>query len=180
MVFTELYIIKGVIVTKEQVRAFVFSKIPDYKEEDDETLLEFIGTANDILAKERQLCRFFNFPCCSKLNDDKAIFGWKVKSYHRRLHRCKNCNKYSVCYKCIWSTENGFYDVNKIIDEPVEVNPKHLCKNCDHDHRYENFMFCSICGTEESDNDRIKSVEFVQFPGEIKYYYCLNDCLSCT
>ena len=183
MVFTELYIIKGVIVTKEQVRAFVFSKIPDYQEEDDETLPELIGTANSILEKEKYpgvFPRFFDFPCCSKLNDVKAIYGWKAKSYHRRMHRCKNCDKYSVCDKCICSTENGFYDVNKIIDEPVEVNPKHLCENCDHDHRYENFMFCSVCGTEESDIERKSNYQFEQFPGPVKYYYCLNDCLSCT
>lgn len=186
MVFTELEIIEGVIITLEEIIKFLKEmgkEIPSG--EGNPSPYDCCDLANSLLEENRGTIKIFPFECCSESSGKLYILGIKQGTYHRKVHRCKNCDEYSVCDKCIGSTSNGFYNVIKISEEPVEVNPKYICSSCFHDHRYENFVFCSSCGAEEEPyktssvfkRERYKSLLEGK---QIKIYYRVNDCLSCT
>ena len=180
MVFTQLEILQGYIVTVEAIKKFL-EKATDINDED--FYFDVVDVFNKTVAKTLGL-KLYIFPCCSKNQGKLYYLGNIVKKYKRKLHRCEDCTKYSVCDSCIGSTSNGFYDVDKIINEPVKVDWNNLCMYCYHDHRYPNFVFCNECGRkQETPHTYIPPVfDLKQLTGdqEAVFYYRVNDCLSCT
>ena len=66
----------------------------------------------------------YRFPCCSYLNGELFIIGMEMHKYYRSPIRCNDCETYSVCDRCIGHTNNGYYDVNSIFENPTEVDIK--------------------------------------------------------
>lgn len=89
------------------------------------------------------------------------------------------------CGKCIGLTENGFYDVCAFQDGPIECPSAHMCTFCYHDNR-KDFTVCEKCNNEKGIRlgwgSRARPVdEFLKKLGQKgKYYYMVNDCLSCS
>jgi len=207
MVYTQLIIVYGAMVTLEDLR-----KVTDDVDEDgcldNPTLPKLAGHQVEI----------FSFPCCSKSGCKLYVVGYLMHTYYRKLTRCDKCPSYCVCDECIGMTNNGYYNVNDIVDKPVEVNMRHLCLCCFADNKKDlnapkesieekgaKFMNhcpshesipCETCGNRQdgrfapetavkrgfyhkalnnflrNDCDRENT--------ECKFYYMLNDCLSCT
>lgn len=106
------------------------------------------------------------------------------------------CGPYHVCNECLGTTNNGTYDVDKILNSVVECPNEHICHYCKNDNRcvYEE---CKRCGSaplkltpgqkdHRDEYNLINPSELciarnkVDSTKQIKYYYMLDDCLSCT
>lgn len=182
MVFTELQIVRGYVVSVETILKFLEGYDIDTSSED--LYYDVVHFFNKEFSGKLGLELLF-FPCCSKNGGKMYYLGRIVRKYKRVLHKCDNCKKYTVCDNCIGSTTNGFYDVSKILDEPVKVDQRNICMFCFHDHRYSNFVFCTECDEKEKtprETDSTPSPLLEKLVGdtESSFYYRLNDCLSCT
>lgn len=181
MVFTELMIIKGTILSTEQL--FEMAKKLDlihnpdnnkfqklcveiyelWKSEEDDLRYEIIESVNVYLKNYPGNLEIYRFPCCTE-NEDSFIFGECIKSFDRIVIKCDKCpNQYICCDKCIGYTTNGYYDVVKILNEPV-IAKKEDVEDIDPTSFYINKFSKKIL-------DKTFDTEF---------YYLLNDCLSCT
>ena len=87
--------------------------------------------------------KIFSPPCCSKIGWKKFIIGRCIKKYDRVNVKCKNCDKYSCCDFCIGITENGYYDVQNILNGLVGLDNNHICEWCYNDKR--NDTECKFC-----------------------------------
>ncbi len=163
MVYTQLSIVLGVVIPFDYVKSIIdHKKLKDIEEKfvvmrfaDEDVLKDCFKGKNDM--------HLFNFPCCSESGDDKFILGYEVHKYYRKLIKCENCKEYSVCDKCIGYTNNGYYDVNKILNEPIEVNIRHMCLYCYSDNRkdlgglektYPIIKNSFVCGNREDDEKK--------------------------
>lgn len=179
MVFVKLYLVCGIQLDRETV----LNKFEDE--------IEFI--TDDIMPSHTQIndLVLLGFPCCSELNSEQFIFGTIVSTYYRRYTTCNNDTRsqdghvLSVCDECIKMTDNGAYDVDKILNTVVECPKDQVCPICYHDNK-EIVDVCKRCNqTIEQWNfqdyylrKEMSEYDLDTYP--IKYYYMLNDCLSCT
>lgn len=122
MVYTKLWIILGVKISYDDLRKYFIDadELEDFRY-DDETLDPKLGI------------KLYQPGCCSESKE--CILGFIVHTYYRKVTRCENCPTYCVCDTCIGMTNNGHYDVQKIRNEVVEVNLRHVCFNCYHDNK---------------------------------------------
>jgi hypothetical protein len=99
-------------------------------------------------------------------DEEMFIVGIELHEYYRKHNcSCGDCEKYACCDACIGQTNNGYYNVQRMVTQPVEVNLRHLCFHCysdnkedlqapraDHDFSDKNKpfskegMFCKTCG----------------------------------
>ena len=117
-------------------------------------------------------------------------------------------------------TNNGYYDVRTILNEPIEVNIRNVCLCCYADNRIDmgarhqtakivnhtfqcadeaetdiNKLKCKVCNSESfgyrCPTDHLQFHEYKyslvtnflknnKIDSDIKLYYMIDDCLSCT
>ncbi len=203
MVYTQLYIVLGAEISFKDMKKFFGIK------HHDEVYDIVLGSDMEI----------FKFKCCSKISKKKYIIGFKMHTYYRNFIKCEECDEYTVCDKCIGHTNNGYYDVVKILNELTEINSRHVCLRCYADNRIdlgarittakiignrfqddntnddELKLNCKVCNSKPSgfrcptDNLKFheykyrhvsKFLETNKITKDIKLYYMINDCLSCT
>jgi hypothetical protein len=211
MVYTHIHIVVGQI--------FTFDEIEDITGLDMTSNTKYY--CSEFKVGKRKLDMII-YPCCSDLGSECFILGRVVKIYNRTnkkcgIHMCEKtvkgkcvcdspyssipniCGNYYICKSCLGDTENGYYDVEGILNNAVEINFKHICNECNHDNRkniYTKSRSCSLCKTKMntvqniSDNKSYKSVhkDIRKFIGKykknytpyVKFYYMLDDCLACT
>jgi hypothetical protein len=126
MVYFTFELFAGIVVTKEELieKGVTFDEDNDMNREQ-QIIHSASGSGLSI----------YTFPCCSKSRAKIYIIGRKVHVYYRKYTKCGQCDKYSVCDTCIGETNNGNYNVDKILDEPVKVNMNHICYYCFSDNR---------------------------------------------
>lgn len=190
MVFETLSIVYGVAVTNKELEAMGIPMDEGFPEDRD---APEINGACDCMMK------IFEYPCCSKLNGKMFIIGLSVHTYIRRPYQCGNvieggkCYYYRKCDTCIGYTSNissPHYDVDKILDNVVECDENNLCFECGHDNRKVmengNCAWCNAPIIEERKNlhshvniikERTRNIFKTE---KLSYFYCLDDCLSCT
>ena len=203
MVFTKIMILKGYLLTVNDVFEFVeylqkllgvhkkYYKFLDVELSDikdkNEWLIDNTHELNKILFRFKQI-QLYTYPCCSDLQDVYYILAQCIKYYDRIYVECKNCSNFYCCDACMGQTENGYYDMKKVLDEIVEIDEKHICKWCNNDKRSDT-KNCNFC-----DWQNLKSLGMHKRPiifidprlsewaknKPIKYYYMLDDCLSCS
>ncbi len=180
MVYTELNIVAGVVLTDEERAKF-----------EEET--EMPPRLHENLKKYVYIpISFYGSKCCGK--KETVIFGIVVHTYYRSCQRCEKCDKYTVCDTCIGQTNNGNYDVDKMSEFDVKVERRHLCPNCFADNGSV-FEFCKTCNHKfdkipRSYDKWLAHVPYLFVLEELlsiakinkkpDFYYALNDCLSCT
>lgn len=200
MVYTELLIIKGIVLTREQI----LKVLPKDLNEDCDLYDEFYDHVID--GWEQNLkgqpgLRLFGFPRCSASAGELFILGYVAHTYYRRFEMCKFCEDHSVCDFCIGKTTGGYRNVDAIFEAPVEIKSERICRNCKSDQvesyetrAGETGRVCKLCNFVQSnvkEEGRYPSgytqtlVKFLETLGmEITtnpgYFYMLDDCLSCT
>lgn len=198
MVYFILDIILGVAVTREEIETIC--------DVDDSGFVEDSVLDTLLCRKDVEVCQF---SCCSKSNGKLYLIGIRMHRYYRKSTRCENCPNYCVCDTCIGQTNNGHYDVEAILDGPTEANLRHVCLHCFADNREDlgapkedssavgpQGMPCKTCGLKPDDrftptkkltrlhyHEQLKAL-FKKYEvtknKEIKFYYMVDDCLSCT
>lgn len=161
MVFTCVNLIHGFILTKEDLLALMTDE-----QKSDDDIFTFSDELAEILEiKEKYL---FRYPCCSELGKERFIVGECVQVYKRSNHYCSECAQkratrgfWKCCTGCLNRMDNGTsLDVEKILNTVVEASPtENVGKHPRKIQRYRNELKPSA---------------------EIKDYYMLDDCLSCT
>ncbi|AQN68653.1 hypothetical protein [Saudi moumouvirus] len=126
--------------------------------------------------------------CCSETKD--YIVGKKIKTYKRVIIKCSNCDKHFCCDKCIGLTENGYYDVDTILNQVVPVKKSHICKYCHNDNKKSAKLKCKFCKFHKLNGTCRPKIKWTKNHSEkiwfknkkksLGYFYQLNDCLSCT
>lgn len=209
MVYTTVSVIYGVILNRKEVMKLLEI---DSEEDLDEFLFDDLYISQKVGSVDIKLYRF---PCCSESKDEKWILGKEMHKYYRRfVEKCPDCGEYTYCDRCIGATDNGYYPVIEIFNQPIEVDIRHLCFNCFHDNRKDmgyryttakivNNRFlrddynpelikrCEVCNIK-SENIYRSPQDFMKFTYDFinrklntygknpKFYYMLNDCISCT
>lgn len=208
MVYTQLHIVVGSVLTYADLER-IFDIEDPY-------------AINDIDLDAPM--EIFPFSCCSDSATKLFIIGYKLHTYYRNHIRCDDCGEHTVCNKCIGHTNNGYYDVKTILNEPTEVNIRNVCVECWADnkrdmgarletapivnHRFQSVdvdvdvadanheeLNCIVCNIkpygfrspmdnlmfhEWRYNSVAKFIAKNNLKTDIKLYYMINDCLSCT
>lgn len=189
MVFQQLEIILGVIINTDDLK--LLSK--EFDEDDYGSYVRSFSGNIPQLPKKSQL---YDFPCCSNLSQEIYILGYSMHTYDRKFTKCDYCpKKYFVCDICIGETTNGYYDVETILNMPTEVNPENLCLYCFFDNKQKINTACHNCNklpfNDISPLNYLKLyikqytqlnrfLKKYKLERHIKFYYMLDDCLSCT
>lgn len=193
MVFNTVSLVVGFIVTLEEaLKLFDLTK-EEYEEEGDRLGGETLKNLNRCLK-----AKLYNYPCCSDLNQKKFIVGKVVKTWVRKCTRCPNCEEYSLCDNCIGQTCQGYYPVDKILNEIVECPIENVCMYCWKDNKKKIETECEDCGHKPNwqmrfncpQENKFEDQELVKWliayktenglNSDVKIYYMLDDCLSCT
>lgn len=210
MVYTKLHIVSGLLLTREQIINALkdLAKVDFKGMEEQENSDELADRFNEAFVKpdkqrwtiyDGKYPTLFSFPCCSKSEGKFFILGFKLHTYYRRHVQCKNCKEFSVCDKCIGETSNGWYDIDKIFDEPTRIPREKVCGFCHSDQVEANFR-CKCCFRENPEKERAlvagkpvptgQEERLGRFAREtlgllpetysVAHYYLIDDCLSCT
>lgn len=204
MVFTKVMIIKGFLLSNNDVLSLVkylmefmshvdfykflntdFSK---YKETDKALWIIYNAYMINNLLSRFQGIQLYEWPCCTKV-DDCYILGIKVKQYDRLAVRCDKCDTHTLCATCLGQTENGYYDIDRILDSVFQVDETHICKWC-HNDKKATSPSCKFCNHHllENASMKLQTEDFkdcrlhkwfdtiTQTP---QYFYMLDDCTSC-
>lgn len=177
MVYSRVYLIAGEVISREKA------------EEE-----EYVYKEGFAISKYSTLIH--NYPCCSSLNGKKYIKGRIVHIFHRIIvDSCGQplrdgeerdsmdiCGQYYRCDKCLGQTNGGskrWFDVGKILDEIVEVEPEKVCSYC-YDVDYVTGSKCTTCNHINHVNNRATTPPAYDLVKNPKFYLMLDDCLSCT
>ncbi len=76
------------------------------------------------------------FYCFSNSAEKLFIVGITINKYYRQFIRCNHCDQ-ELSDRCIGYTNNGYYDVLSMFDNPSEVIVEKLCVNYFHDNKSE-------------------------------------------
>lgn len=195
MVYKKVMIIKGYLLTPKKTMELLhyigrkFNK-PEYLQAnylDPHSLSDLNHELNDFISRFNFI-KLYGPRCCSGVKD--YIIGFEVRSYSRIFVKCtSHCDEYTCCDKCIGLTSNGYYDVDNILQNYVQLDDDHVCKWC-YDDTKENIsesnMLCEKCSKWDKKGRHLFS-EFLDSrikdwfdDKECHYYYLLDDCLSCT
>jgi hypothetical protein len=208
MVYTKVQIVVGHIITYEEFEKLtgldkestVYSDNYNFKVNGREIYMNEYHCCSDlndecfILGRIVKEYKRTNIKCGEHFCDeDECDCG---KSGLRKNNMCGN---YYVCKTCLGDTTNGYYDVSDILDNVAEVNTNYICNNCNHDNKtniYSKQKACKECGIIPSNKQNLSDNQSYcrvykdvskymrkydkDFVPDIKFYYMLNDCLSCT
>lgn len=172
MTYTKLYIVRGILIKEENLKASNYCKISGvYYHE-----------------PTRMLYTILHFPEDSKFCPDYVVVGEIVHTYYRNMTRCDECKDLLTCESCYNKTNNGEYEIVNITEKPTKVPKEHVCKQCGHDNRGK-FDICACCssgdqrdyhnqsGMVKSENDA--HLMFAKdYKKPLAYYYMINDWLS--
>lgn len=166
MVYNEIDVIAGEPLNFAELMEFLKDKydnslikrIKNMKEDEDDSLCEEIYNLRDNFSHNGK--KIYTFACCSPLNMEIYIVGEEVKTIKRISPlSCEDCTPFPShtgldgvmysCDKCLGTTNEGWFDVQKIHDSIVQLT----------DEQIENL------GLNKNGQ---------------KYYFLLNDCLSCS
>lgn len=104
----------------------------------------------------------YSYPCCSELNHKGFLIGKRLCSFERTYphgnENCDKCEKYTMCDKCLGTTTNGEYDVNKALNTLLVAKVE-------------------VC--DDALKEKLKKVLHLA-DSDAKVYITLDDCLSCT
>jgi hypothetical protein len=199
MVYTELYIVAGILFSKDQIiQALKVAKV-NFDENDEDSLLELKDIFYENLIRPHEQygakavgpnLRIFGFPCCSDSLNKFYILGYVIHTYYRRHVQCKDCGEHSVCDLCIGETNNGWYDVDTIANKPSHVPADRMCCFCGSDQVEANHR-CKLCFRKNLERrEHYVEASVKRFAHSILHldagdcivsnYLMLNDCLSCT
>lgn len=84
-------------------------------------------------------------PIIDSCTSEKYILGYCVKKYKRIKICCSSFVSKKQCNICIGRTENGFYNIEKLI-HTVKIDACKICDFCQNDNRAYNFERCKFCG----------------------------------
>ena len=191
MVYSNIVLIRGVCLNKKQMVKFV-NQIYKYLNKDivvknNDDVFDYLHKVNSLIARFYGL-KIYQPVCCS--TNKKYIIGMSMKKIERIYVRCDaNCDKYTLCDRCVGETSIGWFDVVRIHNSIVEVSDDNMCmwcKNitdeeiCDASHSCEcsdKFTDTHSLIMKKSFDKRIKTYleEY-----EMKNYLWIDDCLSCT
>lgn len=189
MVYSRIFIIHGIVLTREQVIARLeLSEDLEVLNGTDMTtrFYDDIIDGYENLQGTRGL-RLFSFPCCSENADKLYILGYEENCFYRKYVLCRECKDYSVCNRCIGETSRGWYDVDSIFEGPVLIPEEKICEKCHFD-SVENGR-CRNCNWENTRrSNQYRSKYILNFAKKMElehdagpgYYYMIDDCLSCT
>jgi len=126
MVYTTVSIILGIHLNREELKEILrVDELGEFDEFDRDLEHKIINKNVEI----------FKIPCCESENKQYFV-GLQMHTYYRKHGiKCDNCDKYSCCDNCIGQTNNGFYDIVRMADNPVEVNSQHVCLHCFSDNK---------------------------------------------
>lgn len=193
MVFKKMQIVLGYAVSRP---AFVTQILKQNASDDiDEYNPFYEGAVEEIVFPKN--IDLYRFQCCSELNESSCIIGTTVHTYYRKYIKCDKCTDYTCCDTCIGETNNGYYDVDTILNKLVECDPIRLCPTCFADNKspFLPKMKCTVCNRKWYEinpahneiyvavmNDcrslvGLKKDDPVEIP---KFYFMLDDCVSCT
>lgn len=150
-------------------------------------LMNHMAEINDLLIRFDKI-QIYTPPCCSGISYKQFVVGHCLKQYERIQVGCDKCiNTPYCCNTCIGQTENGYYDIDVIFDNFLEVNKNNICQYCHNDKR-EELESCNFCNFVELEHDgmRLREIKTDERLNEwtskrnVKYYYMLDDCISCT
>lgn len=176
MVYSQIYVIRGILLPHVQTCDELKLDLGDPESNDPKEVEDSFNLARreilwDYLDKSwpgrkkpschPTNCVAFQYPCCSKMTYKYTIFGRCVQFLKRSEQDCEECDddRWGVCFKCLGQVEGGqIFDVEKIIDSVVEA-PSIL----------------TIWDKEILE----RASKFVKDP-QLRTYYMLDDCLSCT
>jgi len=201
MVYKKLKVVLGVVVNRSELEGILKKNGNSWadNEEFEEIINEDLENYYSNGFKWR--AKIYSFPCCSTIKSEQFIICESVHTYYHKRSRCNDCKIYTVCEKCIGCTNNGFYDVEKILNEPTKVNISHICLNCFHDNRQDMNVpvnvgdhsvpnegrECDVCGIKTVHNRDSRHMlahnhkyERLSRYGQVDLYYIIDDCLYCT
>lgn len=198
MVFTEVQIWRGVVLTLEEAIDFVKEHDEKYVYDEEEDFpFNVSEEINDNINKWSyvgstpgpKLEAIVLGPCCSEMKE--ILIGFQLRSYSRskkgRPPYCGKpidseykCGDLIVCDTCINKTVNGDYPVEKILNKVTKCET--YCFMCNRDK----------CQKRHGDKLRVTIEKFMDpiiketldvidiDESRIGNYYRLNDCLSCS
>lgn len=188
MVYRELYLIRGLVLTKQQIGRQKYLRDLELFFEDDlinQNPTSFVTNSDEL---NPQVLNLYAFPGCSE-NTEQFILGEVVSTYYHRKVSCDKCERWedgkimSLCDECIGTTDNGTYDTDAILEGPVECPCEHVCYFCGHDNR-EVVDKCKRCwfDMEECGGGHLSGdlLSRQLRERECKFYYMLDDCTCCT
>lgn len=185
MVYKRIYIIAGIKVSDEKLKAFLTEK-GFYHGDPEELGKEAVQDAWKLYNKSQkdhgQKVKLFSSPCCSECTD--WLLGTIVHTIYRRYLYCRSCEEFSCCDTCIGQTVYGWYDTEKILNSFIEIPNDQICHVCHSDQIGERKR-CKVCFAGRPThlmrfNIRKDLCPLVEDNVLSSYWYLLDDCLSCT
>lgn len=199
MVYTKIYIIAGIKVSDESLKKFLADQdcyFGDPEGLEKEAVFNAWKKYKKTSRKSKQFLfstgtKLFSFPCCSESTD--WLLGYISHTIYRQHISCRTCEEFSACEKCFGQTPYGWYDVTDIFNGPVEIESSKICHNCSSD-QVDKVRRCQVCFIDAKPQKKEGYQRKEYFKGgsqllgvtdpkqevEIKYFYMLDDCLSCT
>jgi hypothetical protein len=155
MCWNKIYIVLGVPMNLKEVVSELFDR--EVTDDDDcEWYTQVVDTISRGL--NTKVITISRLPD-NHVSQPRYIKGVVLAAYDRMHTKCDDCEEYS-CDKCIGISNNGFYDVTTILENPYQlVNLNHMCYNCYHDNKMDlgyidedTKVINRIC---QVDNDRV-------------------------
>jgi hypothetical protein len=191
MVFECVEIWRGILIDYKLLKKFINASSTDPYE-----IYDLIQQFNENETKHEIYKLIKMTPCCS--NNKDLLLGYKLQSYDRlrinnKFAHCskilyddifrniQKCGDRIVCDDCLNKTTNGSYPIIEIYETPTECT-----------------SWCFICNKDKCDTSHIQNNEILttkdliddlfireichnyDIKHEIKNYYKIDDCITCT
>jgi hypothetical protein len=167
----------GIIIGKDGVRlAKNYEKIEKYKD----NLFEVMFECNKMKYLKDLKIKIFWPVCCSTSKD--YIIGRVVREYEREDKRCKDCDKYTLCDRCIGYVKGGWFDIDDIFEHMTKIDDDRVCNHCYkiHDQKFTRCKECKALKKIRVYDDIDNPLEYPEFEKHQSYYLTLDDCTSCS
>ena len=188
MVYGKIELILGVRLTQEEAaKELMKMSDEDYQKFLDQEKEEGIGfnEYDDLIDSSEGIQVYFPI-CCSEKKD--ILIGTSIGTIWRVKSRCDNCSEYYCCDQCFGQTDHGYYNFNEIFDNYKECPLEHICSRCHYDNQHP-LDDCKRCKYPMDNRiykymklnmqKRLKK-EYGLKNVEVKVYYRVDDCGSCT
>lgn len=148
--------------------------------DDDGSLTDTIEDVNDIFKQRYDGISIHRPVCCSTSKD--YIIGRVVKEYEREDKRCKDCDKYTLCDRCIGYVKGGWFDIDDIFEHMTKIDDNRVCNHCYkiHDKTFTRCKECKALKKIRVYDDIDNPLEYPKFEKHQSYYLTLDDCTSCS